>query len=288
MAIVTALVFAVLTAVVPRASFDSGIVRVQEYGNGHGRPVLLIPGLACGPWVWEKQIAALSRRYDVYALTLPGFDGRAMIRGDRLMRRAADAIHTLIVTHRLRHAALVGHSLGGTLTVLFAETYPRDASNVITVEGGYPEAATQAERNAAVARDAAPYEHITQAQLPQALKANMLQYTITRPADVNRATQLAGRSDAKAVVAWMKAALSLDLTPKLSAITAPFTAIVPFDAVIDPYRGFKTLAAKRAAYEAWVAHTPNGKLVMITPSRHFVMIDRPRAFEAALESALLR
>ena len=268
--------------------FALGIVQVHEYGNAHGRPVVLIPGLGCGPWVWDKQIAALSPRYDVYVLTLPGFDGRAMIGGDRLMSRVADSIHALIVSRRLQHVVVVGHSLGGTLAVLFAETYPRDAANIVTVEGGYPAAPTQAARDAAVARSSAPYTHVTQAQLAGALKANMLQYTITRPADVNRAAALSGKSDPQAIVAWMKAALVLDLTPKLSAITEPFTAIVPFDSVIDPYQGFKTFAAKRAAYSAWVAHARDGKVIMISPSRHFVMIDRPNAFEAALESAISR
>ncbi len=290
MKIVTALLLAVLAAVnaQPQATFDSGIAQVQEYGNHNGEPIILIPGLACGPWVWDKQISALSGRYDVYALTLPGFDGRPMIDDDRLMQRAVDSVHLLIAARHLNRPIVVGHSLGGTIAVMFAETYPHDASNVVTVEGGYPEAPTQAQRDAAVARSTAPYEHVTQPQLAKALENNMLQYTITRPADVRRATLLAGRSDPKAIVEWMRAGLSLDLTPKLSAITVPFTAIIPFDPVIDPYQGFKTREAKRAAYMAWVAHAKDGKVIEISPSRHFVMIDRPRTFESALESAISR
>ncbi|HLI97868.1 MAG TPA: alpha/beta hydrolase [Candidatus Baltobacteraceae bacterium] len=290
MKIVTVLLLAALSAMnsQPRATFDSGIAQVQEYGNRSGRPIILIPGLACGPWVWDKQISALSGRYDVYALTFPGFDGRPMTGGDRLMQRAVDSVHMLIATRHLHRPIVVGHSLGGTVAVMFGETYPHDASNIVTVEGGYPQAPTQAQRNAAVSRSTAPYEHISQPQLAQALRNNMLQYTITRPADVRRATMLAGRSDPRAIVEWMRAALLLDLTPKLSAITVPFTAIIPFDPVIDPYQGFKTRAAKRAAYMAWVARAKDGKVIEISPSRHFVMIDRPRTFESALESAISR
>lgn len=217
MKIVTALLLAALAAMTsqPQATFDSGIAQVHEYGNRSGRPIVLIPGLACGPWVWDKQISALSGRYDVYALTLPGFDGRPMVGVDRLMQRAVDSVHTLIATRHLHRPIVVGHSLGGT--------------NIVTVEGGYPEAPTQAQRNAAVARSTAPYEHVSQPQLAQALRNNMLQYTITRPADVRRATML-----------------------------------------------------------AWVAHAKDGKAIEISPSRHFVMIDRPRTFESALESAISR
>ena len=272
----------------PHATFDAGFAKVERFGNPQGRPVIFIPGLACGPWVWGNQIAALAPRYDLYVLSLPGFDGQPMVTGDDLMKRAVDSVHDVIVSQHLRRAIVVGHSLGGTISVMFAQTYPHDASLVVSVEGGYPEAPTQAERNAAVARETKPYEGIPAAQLGSALRTNMLQYTITSPADVDRATELAGRSDPAAIVAWMRAALLLDLTPGLTAIAAPFTEIIPYDAQIDPYRGFKTQDAKLQAYRQWVAHVPNGNVVLIPNARHFVMIDQPSAFEAALHDAFVR
>lgn len=271
-----------------RSSFDAGIAQVQQYGNPQARAVILVPGLACGPWVWDRQIRDLSKRYAVYVLTLPGFGGRKMVAGGHLMNRAVDSIHELIVRKHLRRPILVGHSLGGTISVMFGETYPNDVTNIVSAEGGYPEGATQKARDAAVAREVAPYEHVTQAQMPRALHDNMLQYTITKRSDVDRATVLAGRSEPAAVVAWMKAALTLDLTPGLSRITVPFTEIIPFDKTIDPYVGPKTAAAKLDMYHRWVNHAKHGTVVMIQPSRHFVMIDRPAAFEKALESAIAR
>ncbi|HEY1975263.1 MAG TPA: alpha/beta fold hydrolase [Candidatus Baltobacteraceae bacterium] len=285
---VAALLFAGVATPAPRATFDVGITHVAEYGKPHARPLIFVPCLSCGPWIWDRQIAALAPKYDVFTLALPGFDGRPMVRGEDLMRRAVESIHTLITSRRLTNVTVIGHSLGGTITVMFAETYRSDAANIVTVEGGYPEAPTQKQRDAAVARSVAPYEKSSQAQLASALHDNMLQYTITRKADVAAMTALAGRSDPQAIVAWMRAALLLDLTPQLYKIDAPFTAIIPFDPVIDPYGTFKTPAAKLHAYQAWVAHTKRGKVILIQPSRHFVMIDRPREFEAALESAIAR
>lgn len=284
-----ALTLALLSATpAPVASFSTGIAHVTEFGKRDARPLLLIPGLACGPWVWDDQIAALAPKYDVFAISLPGFDGRPMVSGDDLMRRAVDSLHRLIRARRLVRAIVVGHSLGGTLAVLFGETYPGEAANVVSVEGGYPIAPTQRRRDAAVARSVAPYQHVAQAQLGAALRQNMLQYTIARRSDVDRATALAGRSDPQAIVAWMEAALSLDLTPLLYRIAVPFTVIVPFDPVIDPYQGYATAADKLGAYRIWVHHAPRGEVVMIENARHFVMIDRPRAFEHALENAIER
>ncbi len=286
---VPALLLATLLALpAPHATFDSGFSQVERFGNPHGQPIILIPGLACGPWVWGNQVAALAPRYDLYVLSLPGFDGRPMVANGELMKRAVDAIHDLIASRHLQHAIVLGHSLGGTIAVMFAETDPRDAAKIISVEGGYPEAPTHAGRDKAVAASIQPYEEIAPSKLGGALRANMLQYTITAPSDVDHVTALAGRSDPAAIVDWMKAALVLDLTPQLHAIAVPFTEIIPFDARIDPYRGFKTQNDKLQAYRQWVAHAPHGNVVLIPHARHFVMIDQPSAFETALEDVIAR
>jgi pimeloyl-ACP methyl ester carboxylesterase len=272
----------------PHAVFTSGIVEVERFGNRAGRSIVFIPALFCGSWQWNAQINDLSDRYDVLVVTLPGFDARPAIAGDALMQRAAASLHHLIVAHDLRRPVVVGHSLGGTLAVYFAEHYPHDATSVVTVEGGYPIAPTQAQRDAAVAKSTAPYANVAKNAVGRTIREQTLQYTITSEADVEAVEPLAARSDPAAIVAWMRAALLLDLTPGLSKITVPFTAIIPFDPEIDPYEGYKTLAAKRAAYDRWVARAPDGEVVVIDHSRHFVMFDQPREFESALEAVIAR
>ena len=76
-------------------------------------------GLACGPWVWDQTTSALRERYSIYLLTLPGFDGRAPQPGVTLESLEKDLL-ALIESRKLDRPVLVGHSLGGTLSLSFA------------------------------------------------------------------------------------------------------------------------------------------------------------------------
>jgi pimeloyl-ACP methyl ester carboxylesterase len=272
----------------PEGTSYSGILKVERFGNRDNRALVFIPALFCGSWQWNAQINKLSKEYNVVVVTLPGFGGRPMVEVDDLMARAAESLHELIAGRHLRRPVVVGHSLGGTLAVYFAEHYPGDLTNLVTVEGGYPVAPTQPARDAAVKKSTAPYEGLPQAQVGAVARKQTLQYTITQKSDVETVEILAARSKPAAIVAWLQAALSLDITPGLKRITVPFTAIVPFDPDTDPYKGFKTAAQKQDDYSHWVANAPDGQVVLIAPSRHFVMFDQPERFEQALETAISR
>jgi pimeloyl-ACP methyl ester carboxylesterase len=273
-------------SVAPIETFDEGMLRVERFGVPRGVPVIFIPALYCGSWQWNREIAALAPSHAVYAVTLPGFDGRPRDRGTDWMNRAAADLSALIRTRRLNHPIVIGHSLGGTLAVLFAERYPRDPGAIVAVEGGYPVAATQAQRDRIAAAASKPYYGVDEATFSKALRTNQLQYVITSKGDVDTVSHYADRSDPTAVALWLRAALSLDLTPGLHDIRVPFTEIVPYSEAIDPYNGFATFRAKRSAYEAWLAHAANGRLIMIDDSRHFVMFDQPAVFDAALFAAI--
>jgi pimeloyl-ACP methyl ester carboxylesterase len=274
--------------VAPSETFAAGILQVERFGSDGRPPVIIIPALFCGSWQWNGQIAALSPSHTVFVVTLPGFDGRPTIRGDALMTRAAQSIDELIRKRRLVRPVLVGHSLGGTLAVYFGERYPSEIGGIVSAEGGYPIAPKQAERDSAVEASVRPYVGIDRRSFENVLRSSMLRYVITSKEDVATIAPLATRSDPAALVAWMRAALTLDLTPQLLAIRVPFTEIVPFDSTIDPYRGFPSLDAKRRAYTTWISHARDGKVIMIDHSRHFVMFDQPQVYTGALVDQVSR
>lgn len=269
----------------PAQTFNVGTLKVERFGQS-GRPIIFIPALYCGSWQWNGQVPGLVKSHAIYIVTLPGFDGRPGIQGDRLTDRAVSDIDHLIKAQHLRRPIIVGHSLGGTLAVLTGERYSNELGGVIAVEGGTPVAPTAAERSSTVEDIAKPFVGISQSAFPEALRTNQLQYVMRSKTDVEKVERLGGRSDPAAVVAWLRDALTLDLTPQLSQIHVPFVEIVPFDRTIDPFNGYKTFDRKRGAYTRWVAHAPNGKVIMIDNARHFVMFDQPATFNRALFSEI--
>ncbi len=107
-----ALPFVARTSVPRRATpvaeaFDVGMMHVERFGTKGRQAVVFIPALFCGSWQWNREIDSLASRYDVYAVTLPGFDGRSFAAaGDTtppdLMQRAADDLSRLIRERRSR------------------------------------------------------------------------------------------------------------------------------------------------------------------------------------------
>jgi pimeloyl-ACP methyl ester carboxylesterase len=267
-------------------TFDAGMLRVEHFGHAGKTPIIFIPALTFGASQWQRQIATLSDSFDIYALTLPGFDGRPHATGGDLMNRASADISALIASRHLDHPIIVGHSLGGTLAVYFGVHHSAEVRGIISAEGGYPFAATAQERAQRLAQISAPYRGIAPSTLFDSLQKYQLQYTITGKAAVDSVKPIVSRSDPVGIVDWLEAAAPLDLGAELQHISVPLTEIVPFDADIDPHQGFATLAAKTAAYETFLAHALRGSLIMIDHSRHFVMIDQPAAFDRALYTTI--
>lgn len=86
---------------------------------GKGPDIILIPGLASSRDTWKGQIDALASHYRVHLIQVAGFAGEPS-RSNAVGAVAvptAEAINAYLVSRHLTPAVLVGHSLGGTMTL---------------------------------------------------------------------------------------------------------------------------------------------------------------------------
>jgi pimeloyl-ACP methyl ester carboxylesterase len=265
-----------------------GTMTAQRHGD-HGTPVILIPGLASGGWVWDDAVRRLQADHVVYVVTLAGFDGIAPVQG-KLMDLADDSLVELIGTQHIDRPVLVGHSLGGTLSIRFAERHSELIAGVVAVDGlpvfpGF-------ERMPAEQRTAMG-ENIRARMAggtPEQVAAQQLQYMKSIGVlDETSAAELAkrmSRSDPAATAQYMAEDLALDLRPDLPSIKVPLLEICPFNAADVPKTRAMTEADKAAYYRELLKGAPNVEVISISPARHFVMIDQPEAFAKALNQFL--
>jgi pimeloyl-ACP methyl ester carboxylesterase len=279
----------------PAATMTVGSLQVERFGSG-SPAVILIPGLDCGPWLWQAQIRDLAARHAVYAVTLPGFDGVAPIKG-RLLDAADMSLQTLVGHEHLIKPVMVGDSLGGFLTIRFAEEHSVELGGAVAVDG-YPVFPAMAQMHAAdrvKAADqyAAPMRGETQAQFAASQRESM-ETMITAPAEAIRAALASAKSDPGATAEYVDEMLRADLRPDLELVKTPLLEIAPVPAAKDlPPLYVQAMATMNAAQLAATYSTydrrlfPGATTLRIAPisdSRHFVMFDQPAAFEAALDA----
>jgi pimeloyl-ACP methyl ester carboxylesterase len=263
---------------------------VDKYGSGK-QTLVLIPGLASGPWVWYETIATFAPQFTIYAVSLPGFDGRAASDEKELFASFAKDFWTMLAEQKIASPVVIGHSLGGTLAIALAEEHPDLLAGIVAVDGMpvFPMLAyASPEQRAAAAQQ---FSGIYASLDADQKLANEVQYMSTigtiRPELVEPAAQLEAKSDMKAVAAWAREDLASDLRPQLARIDIPFLEIMPYNpADAMPPMNF-TQEQTLAFYRSLVAAAPKVSVVAIVPSRHFVMLDQPAAFEKELAAFLM-
>jgi pimeloyl-ACP methyl ester carboxylesterase len=274
----------------PAATSTVGTLKVERHGD-HGRPVILIPGLEGGPWVWERTIGALQKDHVVYAVTLAGFDGVPAPAGGSLFDRADASLKQLIEQRKIDKPVLVGHSLGGTLALRFAGEHPRMISGVVAVDGlpVFPgmERMGMEQRKAMAAQIRQQMGALSPEQFAAQSLAYMQHVGVIDPQLAARYAPMNARSDIKASAQYMAEDMLADYRPGLKNANVPILEISPYNAP-DFAHSPKPMseAQKTAYYESLLAGAPQAKVVSISPSRHFVMLDQPTTFQRTLESFL--
>ncbi|MBZ2209959.1 alpha/beta fold hydrolase [Massilia soli] len=277
--------FAATEAAVER--FEVGALAVERHGK-RGRPLILIPGLASGSWVWQDAIRTFRDDHVLYVVTLPGFDGRAPAPGNQLEATQA-ALAQLISSRKLGKPVLVGHSMGGTIALELAQNHPDLIGGVVTIDGLPVFPGTEdmpAEQRPALADGIIRrMSGLTPAAFAMQQRQYMRSIDVVDMARADELAKLTSRSDPAATVQYMAAVMSQDLRPGLGKIKAPVLVMAPFfelDAN-DPNAG---LDNKVAYYAQLLSGAPTVNVVGIPGARHFAMIDQPQRVTDAIRSFL--
>lgn len=91
--------------------------------SGTGFPLLLIHGFCESKELWKDFQQVLSKNYRVISLDLPGFGESPLKKKEITLEYMAEKVNDLLVHLEVDQCVMIGHSLGGYVTLAFAEKY---------------------------------------------------------------------------------------------------------------------------------------------------------------------
>lgn len=253
---------------------------------GQGPDVILIPGLASSGAVWDATVKQLSPNHRVHVIQVKGFAGApAGVNADGpvitpLATELAD------YAARLDHPAIIGHSIGGLMALKIAAAKPDAISRILIVDALpfysllYGPTAT--------AEAALPFAEKARAQIiglsdadfaaGQAQTAAMMSNSeAARPL----ITDWSLKSNRHTMAQAMYDAMIDDARPLLPQINARVSVLYAWDETMgQPQEMADTL------FHGAYASLPAATLTRIDGSFHFIMLDQPAAFAAAVDAFL--
>lgn len=255
---------------------------------GKGSPVILIPGLSSPRAVWDGVAPELARSHAVYLVQVNGFGGddpRANLQPGILDGVVAD-LHKLIADRELKSAAVIGHSMGGLAGLMLAKAHAGDIGRLMIVDSlpfigeifmpGAPSAAFDPQ--ARMFRDRMAALHGK--PVPDGMLRGIAATNALKPESQTKVIGWTRAADMRVAGQAMYEAMTTDLRDDMSAIATPMTVVYPWSEARMP----KPRAD--AFYRAQYAKAPRVTYTAVGDSGHFVMLDQPGAFAAALDAFL--
>lgn len=110
---------------------DHGILHYEACGRG--RPVVLLHGWL-GSWgLWQETMAFLAQTYRTYALDFWGFGESGTRRDTYSVQDYVNLVHSFMEQLGITNAPLVGHSMGGTVSLAVAIQHPDKVKKVVVI-----------------------------------------------------------------------------------------------------------------------------------------------------------
>jgi pimeloyl-ACP methyl ester carboxylesterase len=296
---------AALLAFLPVSAFAqaplSPNARFSVIVEGTGPDVILIPGLSSPRDVWDGVRTGLRAHHRVHLIQIRGFGEPAGPNAQGpVLEPFVEALAAYIGDNHLNHPAIVGHSLGGLSALMLGARHPALPGRIMIVDAlpfigmlFSPDATVAAVTPQAAAVREGLVERAAEVPPEFDRPAPDCAAPGADPGADPQAQSLSNSTVGRCLVAhWVRRAdlrvvgqamyddFVTDVRPELSRITAPITLLYPQDDRAAPAEQARALYA-----DAYVG-TPHLTLVAVPGSFHFIMLDQPERFRAALDAFL--
>lgn len=105
----------------PYITFKKKEIHYTDHGKGD--PIVFLHGFTEDLRIWKQFSARLSKNYQVVCIDLPGHGKSECLSDTHTMEIIADTVSAVIKYLKLKKCLLIGHSMGGYVTLAFAAKY---------------------------------------------------------------------------------------------------------------------------------------------------------------------
>jgi len=250
--------------------FDIESTKIACWINGSDfdkqkQSLFFIHGSGSDHSAWSHQYGRLHKKYNIVAVDLPGH-GHSGGGGESDVARYCLSVKTLLDILSLKHAVIVGHSLGAAIALRFAINYPQEIAGIVLVGGGM---------KMPVNPFFLDFLKTNPAEVPVEIIDLICKYSLAKENRSKFSASLQKSiSQAKVDVLYgdLSACNKLDLTQELDKIHVPALVICGAEDKMTPPDFSRQLAAGISG----------ATLEIIEGAGHMVMLERPAEFNMIL------
>lgn len=99
--------------------------------SGEGPVIVLLHGFMEDHSIWNSFAKKLAVNNKVITIDLPGFGKSSIFNNTHSMAFMANAIYYILIEENIEKCIMIGHSMGGYVTLEFASLYPNKLSGIV-------------------------------------------------------------------------------------------------------------------------------------------------------------
>jgi 3-oxoadipate enol-lactonase len=248
----------------------------EAAGDPNKTPVVFLHGIGGAARAWRGQIAAFSDRYHAMAWDMPGYGGSAPLPNVSIAT-LADALQDFLQGIGGPRPVLVGHSIGGMIVQQWLTQHPRAAAAVVLAQTSpaFGKADGDWQKQFIEARLGPLDRGATMTSLAPALVKELVG---DKPdaGGMDVACDCMGSVPEASYRTMMLALLGFDQRKALGNISVPALVL----------SGSKDKNAPAPMMAKMATYIPSATYVELDGAGHLVNLERPKAFNAALDQFL--
>ena len=268
---------------------DSNTYDFKVTVHGKGQPMLLIPGLSNAAEVWDTTVEKYQGQYEMHTVTLPGFAGQPALKNkEEFLTQVRDQLLAYIKNQKWQKPVVVGHSLGGYVSLLMAIEQPTLFDKIIIVDA-VPfipalTVPTATEESSKAMADGMKTQMASQSEEMRSASLDMILATmITDPEQIKIAKKWGMDSDPDSVNQAMYEMMTQDIRQEIEVIKSPTLIMGSWIA----YQAYGMSNARLAeSYGAQYKSLEGHQLAITDKGKHFIMWDDPEFYFTTLNKFL--